>query len=375
MGPISDSTGHDGTVETAGPYRRLPGPRPRDELAAWTTAVLDDGPLPEIPSLSAPSPAGWREVVEGQGLYVRRTSGQVPPSAAPVWCVHGLAGSSTNWNRLARALSDVAPTFAVDLPGHGWSDPSPRDDYDLPAQARLLGTLIDHVGGGPVNLVGNSYGGIVATLLAAERPELVRTLTLISPAVPDRRLIGERGADPRIGLLLVPGTAGPAVRQLARVDPDRRARSLAMVCFGRPDLVPLEGLRAAAAEVGERASLPWVHTSAVGAARSLIAGYFRPGRHSFLAAARRVQASVLVIWGTRDRLVDVRLARSTATAFADSRLLVVAGSGHVAQMEDPEPVARALRALLRSRSVQIGAGPADSAPSVDAQRAVAGSSS
>lgn len=362
-------------MEAAGPYRRLPGPRPRDELAAWTTAVLDDGPLPEIPALSAPSPAGWWETVGGQGLYVRRTTGSVPPSVEPVWCVHGLAGSSTNWNRLAGALSDIAPTFAVDLPGHGWSDPPPRDDYDLPAQARLLGRLIDHVAGAPVNLVGNSYGGIVATLLAAERPELVRTLTLISPAVPDLRLIGERGADPRIGLLLVPGTAGAAARQLARVDPDRRARSLAMVCFGRPDRVSTEGLQAAAVEVGERASLPWVHTSAIGAARSLIAGYLRPGRNSFRAVASRVRAPVLVVWGTRDRLVDVRLARSTAAAFADSRLLVVAGSGHVAQMEDPEPVARALRALLRSRSVPIGAAPADSAPSVDAQRAVAGSSS
>ncbi len=40
---------------------------------------------------------------------------------------------------------------------------------------------------GPVHLFGNSLGGAVATLVAARRPDLVRTLTLVSPAMPDLR--------------------------------------------------------------------------------------------------------------------------------------------------------------------------------------------
>lgn len=360
-------------MKAAAPARRLPGPRPRDELAAWSTAPLDEGELPEIPALSDPSPAGWWEVVDGRGIHLRRTSGPSDPQVGPVWCVHGLAGSSTNWNRLAGALSDVAATYAVDLPGHGWSDPPPGDRYDLVAQADLLGRLIDQVGGGPVHLIGNSYGGMISVLLAVLRPDLVRTLTLVSPAVPDLRVFGERGADPRVGLLLLPGTAGPAVRQLARVDPAARARALSTLCFGRPERVSSQALAAAADEVKDRASLPWVHTSAIGAARSLMAGYLRPGALRFVAAARQVRVPVLVVWGTRDRLVDARLSRATAAAFANSRLLLIPGSGHVAQMEDPELTARAVRAHLGCRTVSIGADRAVRAPFEGSQQAVAGS--
>ena len=67
-----------------------------------------------------------------------------------------------------------------------------------------------------MHLVGNSYGGVVATLLAARRPDLVRTLTVLAPAVPDLRLTRDRGADPRLGLLLVPGTAGLAHQRWPR---------------------------------------------------------------------------------------------------------------------------------------------------------------
>ena len=66
----------------------------------------------------------------------------------------------------------------------------------------------------------------------------------------------------------------------------------------------------------------------------------------------------LVIWGTRDRLVDVRLARQTAGAFPDSRLLVLAGVGHVAQMEAPSPTARAIAALWAGAAAGGGAGAA-----------------
>lgn len=77
----------------------------------------------------------------------------------------------------------------------------------------------------------------------------------------------------------------------------------------------------------------------------------RRGRSSFPAAAGRVLAPTLVVWGTRDRLVDVRLAPRTVAAFAQADLLVLPGCGHVAQMEDPKTTARGVLALWeRSRA-------------------------
>lgn len=65
-----------------------------------------------------------------------------------------------------------------------------------------------------------------------------------------------------------------------------------------------------------------------------------------------MQAPALLIWGTDDRLVDVALAPRALAAFRHSRLLILPGVGHVAQLEQPETVARAFLALLEESAVQ-----------------------
>src|SRR5207248_11714281 len=91
---------------------------------------------------------------------------------------------------------------AMDLPGNGYSPPPPDGDYSVRAQAAVVARLIEERGRGPVHLIGNSLGGAVCTRLAAHRPDLVRTLTLISPALPDLR---PRPVPAPITALRVPG--------------------------------------------------------------------------------------------------------------------------------------------------------------------------
>ena len=343
--------GHHGqvTATQAWPTR---GPVARDELAAWSTAALSDTEPGAVPGFSDLQPPGWTELVAGRGMYMRRRPG--PADATPAWYIHGLAGSSTNWTRLAAALSPAAIGYSVDLPGHGRSDPPPRDHYSLCADAELIAATIEQVSGGPVHLVGNSFGGIIATLLAAAHPGLIRSLTLISPAVPDLRLIGDRGADPRLGLLLVPGTAGLAYRRLATISPLSRARGMGELCFGDPDMLTDADYEVAAADLAWRSGLPWVFSATIGSLRALMAGYLRRGPSSFPAAAARVTVPTLVVWGTRDRLVDVRRARRTAEAFPEAELLVLSGCGHVAQMEDPQTTARGVLALWERTADNVG---------------------
>lgn len=334
--------GHDEQM-TATPAWPTQGPADRDELAAWTTIELPDTELGAIPSLAGPPPDGWTEVLDGRGIFLRRQPG--PADAVPVWFIHGLGGASTDWTRLSAALAPIATGYSLDLPGSGRSDPPPAGRYSPSADAALVASAITQLTGGPAHVVGNSYGGVVATLLAANRPELVRTLTVISPAVPDLRLISDRGADPRLGLLLVPGTAGIAYQRLASIPPMARARGMGELCFGHPELISDEDYRVSAAEHTWRAALPWAYSSTVGTLRGLMSGYLRAGRSSFAAAAARVSAPTLVVWGTRDRLVDVRLSRRAAAAYPQAELLVLAECGHVAQMEDPKSTARGIAQL------------------------------
>ena len=321
----------------------IPGPPPRDELADQSDARLSGATLSAPPAMAGPAHPGAFELVDGRGVYVRRVDG--PPDGVPAWYVHGLAGSSTNWTRLAAVLGAVSPGYLVDLPGAGRSDPPPGGRYSLRADAALVSELIGDLTGGPVHLLGNSLGGIVATALAARFPHRVRSLTLISPAVPDLRLQRDRGADPRLAVVMVPGTGPVASRRLAAIDAMQRAKGMGELCFGEPDSLTDQDYAAAASDLAWRGALPWAHTATVSSLRALIRTYLRAGKSSFRSAAASISVPTLVVWGTRDRLVDARLARPTADAFPDGRLLMVAGSGHVAQMEHPALVADAVLAL------------------------------
>src|SRR5882757_6660829 len=156
----------------------------------------------ELPYVDVPLPWPARRVtIDGTMLHVRDTPA-TSAGAEPAVYVHGLGGSSQNFTDVAGLLADRFEAQAIDLPGFGYSDPSPR--YSIPALASMLIGYLEHEGRGPVHLVGNSLGGSIAVRVAALRPDLVRTLTLISPAMPflDPRRTAQ---GPVLPLLALPG--------------------------------------------------------------------------------------------------------------------------------------------------------------------------
>ena len=273
-------------------------------------------------------------------LYVRRG----PAGGEPGLFVHGLGGSATNWTDLMGLLAGTVDGEAVDLPGFGFSPPPVDGRYTVGAHARAVIGHLERRGRGPVHLFGNSLGGAVSTRVAADRPDLVRTLTLVSPALPNLRPV--RGGDPKMPLLLLPGLSALALRRLALQTPEQRAAAVLALCFGDPSTVPPQRLAEAAAEVRRRNALPHTSDAFAHSLRGLVSTYVGGPRRSLWAKAARVQAPVLLVWGDRDRLVDVAIAPRAARTFPDARLLVLPGVGHVAQMERPETVARAFLGML-----------------------------
>lgn len=325
------------------------GPIPRDDLVSWTTAP-SAAESAGVPLAMSALPWPGRLVVPGseeQAVFVRATENPAGPAApaAEVFYVHGIAGAAANWTSLAGLLSPLATGYAADLPGSGRSDPPRSGDYSIREQVRVLAAVIREVARGPVHLVGNSLGGFISTHLAAAHPELFRSVTLISPAVPDFRLTSDRGADFRLGVLLAPGLPRLVEPRLMGIPASARVRGMADLCFGDPSVVTDEDNAVAVVEYAWRAELPWAQHAVIEQLRGLMKSYLTRTGRSYWAAAARVRVPTLVVWGTRDRLVDVRLARRTADAFPDGRLLVLGGVGHVAQMEAPAAVARAIAAL------------------------------
>ncbi|MDX3360969.1 MULTISPECIES: alpha/beta fold hydrolase [Streptomyces] len=274
----------------------------------------------------------------------------------PALHVHGLGGSSQNWSALMPLLDDVLDSEAVDLPGFGDSPPPDDGNYSITAHARAVIRHLDASGRGPVHLFGNSMGGAIATRVAAARPDLVRTLTLVSPALPELRV--QRSAVPT-GLLAVPGVAALFTRYTRQWTAEQRVRGIMALCYGDPNRVTDDGFRHAVEEMERRMRLPYMWDAMARSTRGLVNAYTLGGQHGLWRQAERVLAPTLLVYGGRDQLVGFRMAARAARAFRDSRMLTLPEAGHVAMMEYPERVADAFRDLLRDVEAETPASPSE----------------
>ncbi len=320
---------------------------PKPPRRTAPTASLADVELPPID----PEAPSWplREVeINGVTVTVRSTPGD-DPSAEPAVFVHGLGGSATNWTDLASLLRGRLAIDAIDLYGHGHSGPAPRGHYSLDVFADLVIAHIEQSGRGSVHLAGNSMGGAVSILVASRRPDLVRTLTLVSPAVPDNRLrVYPMKNDKSVALVILPVLGELLVKQFnKRYAVDVRVRGTIKLCFAEPARFSAARMAEAVAEATHRVDLPWAESAVLRSMRGLALSQFLRGRTAW-KAMRAIAAPTLVLWGDTDKLVAPDLAPYVAAAIPNSRLLVLEDIGHTAMMEDPVTSARAMIALLDS---------------------------
>jgi pimeloyl-ACP methyl ester carboxylesterase len=295
------------------------------------------------------------------------TTGTDP--AEQVVCVHGFGGSANNWTDLMALLSGATrpaspddqnhasappplspgnPVFscaALDLPGFGYSPPA-EASCTVNGQAALVIQLIEHRGGGPVHLVGNSFGGAVCTRVAATRPDLIKTVTLIAPAMPD---LWVRPVTARFPALCVPKFGSWLLSRVQKMAPQARVEASIATIYYDGSCVHPDRIAADVAEIERRDALGYGDAVLIRCARSIVAEYLRLGRNSLWRDAARVTAPALVIYGSHDKIVDPRMAGRAARSFPRSRVVVLPRTGHVAQMERPEAVAAEFRRMVTGR--------------------------
>lgn len=117
--------------------------------------------------------------VEGGTLRVLRF-GTGPRLAV---AVHGISASGMSFGAVARHLPDGWSLAAPDLRGRGGSAGLPGP-YGMDRHAEDIARVVDHLGGGPVVLVGQSMGAYAALRVAARRPGLVERLVLVDGGLP-----------------------------------------------------------------------------------------------------------------------------------------------------------------------------------------------
>jgi pimeloyl-ACP methyl ester carboxylesterase len=295
-------------------------------------------------------------LASGKRVWLAGTSTNPPETDERelVLCVHGMTGDATNWTDLMAELTPEFATVAVDLPGSGFSPPpSTVRGYSITAQATTVIELIEELKAGPVHLVGNSMGGAVSVRVAARRPDLVKTLTLVSAALPDLRLRREIAHFP---VLALPVLGTRLVRQFRRLPAENRMAGVLQTCYCDPSAVHPDRVALSVAELRRRDGLDYDAAVTVGAARTLVAETLRPRTFSLWRDAARLRMPALVLFGTHDKLVSPRLATRAARTFADARVIVLPDTGHLGQMEHPATVASLFRELVNTAQPEPGSG-------------------
>ncbi len=105
----------------------------------------------------------------------------------PTLFVHSLAGNTTHWEHQLAHTRATGCGIALDLRGHGQSDPPRNGDYSLEGCADDIQAVMDALGVDRAVLVAHSMGAGVAIAFAATRPERVSGLLLADP-IGDQRL-------------------------------------------------------------------------------------------------------------------------------------------------------------------------------------------
>jgi len=228
--------------------------------------------------------------------------------------LHGAAGSHLVWPGPIRRLADMR-VVALDLPGHGRSDPPGR--RAITHYASVVRAFANTIGLDQFIVVGHSLGGAIALALALEPPPGFCGLVLVGTSA---RL---RVSDTLLGGCLASF--------------DRAA-----------DFIVEYGFAATPPLLRQKTRQAILATGAV----TTFGDFLACSRFDARTQLGGIDLPALVICGTGDRLTPPRQAEALAAGLPRARLALVDGAGHFVMLERPDEVARLINQFLETRGAK-----------------------
>lgn len=259
---------------------------------------------------------------------------EVGDSGPPLVLVHGIGASYLSWQPVVESLGEDHRVLVIDLIGFGFTPPHGRR-ATVQRNAELLADFIETMCGEPVTVVGNSMGGLVSMLAAVDRPETVRKLVLVNPALPIvsvRSLSRERQ---RLVLPLLPVLGNTAARYYYHErSPEAEVDDTLRLVLSRGTTIdPM--YRAAAIEMARaRREMEWNIDCFTDAARSIAVELASQRR--FRRLLHRITQPTLLMHGLEDRVVPRRSAEWAARQRPDWTFEMIDNMGHTPQIENPD---------------------------------------
>ncbi|GLY77762.1 alpha/beta fold hydrolase [Actinoallomurus iriomotensis] len=238
----------------------------------------------------------------------------------PVLLLHGIGGSADSFTGQFAALSARHRVLAWDAPGYARSA-APWEAPRMTGYAATAAAVLRERDAVPAHVVGVSWGGVIATRLALEHPEVVRSLVLVDSTRGSGRTAEQAAAMRR------------RADELAEVGPDAFARARA------PRLLSAE----APPELAERVATAMARSIRLPGYAYAAASMAETDHDDVLG---RVSVPTLVIAGDRDVVTGVTESEAIAAAVPGARFEVIEGAGHLSNVECPEEFNRLVLEFL-----------------------------
>ena len=271
-------------------------------------------------------------------------------SGEPVVFVHGIPTDYRAWTNQVSALADGFRSISY---SRRFAFPNTNDgsvrQSTVETNTADLAELIGRLTTEPVHLVGHSFGGFIAAFLAATRPSLLRSLTLIEPAIASL-------------LLRNPDSRGQALRLFFRHPTTALSASRFLKNSNRPALK--------AVEEGSLEEAVRLNVSGVEDRRGALETFPEPIRSMMVANGRSVaetgnpypplgakelrsvQTPTLLVNGETSVLWLRQVGAMAAAAIPKSRRVAISGAGHYPHLQQPAAVNRQLLSFLSSSTAR-----------------------
>lgn len=239
--------------------------------------------------------------------------------------IHGFGANRDNWLRMARHFTERYRVIALDLPGFGESS-KPDASYDVASQTERLHAFVTALNIEKPHLIGNSMGGHIAALYAARYPDQVSSIALLDNAGITSPRMSE------MFQMIERGQPNPLVVRKA----EDFGTLMDFVFVNPPPLPDSLKRHFAAQSMANQAHYDMIFTQ------------LREQYVPLEPELPKIQVPVLVLWGDRDRVLDVSSIEVMKPLLQKPTVVVMKDCGHAPMIERPEETAQHYQAFLDS---------------------------
>lgn len=297
----------------------------------------------EIDIAQATAPAAGRYVRAGDtDIYLQELG---PPSGRIVLLVHGTGAWSETWRTTMIALAEAGfHAVAIDLPPFGYSQRSDRLEYSKAAQAQRIVGVLDALQASSAVLIGHSFGAGPTVEAALLQPQRVAALIIVDGALAVR-------ADDAAANVSGSGMIG-ALLKLRPLRDSLVATFLTNPGFTRRLIESFIANPASATDNAVRIyQQPLTiagSTRAVGRWLPELLTPAAPAVSEDPSVYRKLRVPTVLLWGRADTITPLAQGERLASLLPASKLVTLAGVGHIPQLENASMFNRELLHALDS---------------------------